>query len=35
MVVEDDRGRRHLSPPVLFKEGPARPTYRARKLAEH
>ncbi|HET7671145.1 MAG TPA: CoA transferase [Burkholderiales bacterium] len=32
MVVEDEKGRRHLAPPVRFQDEPARPNYEAPKL---
>jgi len=34
MVVEDESGRRHLAPPIRFREEPARPGLREPKLGE-
>lgn len=35
MVLKDDRGRRHLAPPVRFAAEPARPVLREPRLGEH
>jgi len=34
MVVQDGKGRRHLAPPIRFREEPARPSLREPKLGE-
>ena len=34
MVLEDGQGRRHLAPPIRFREEPARPSLREPKLGE-
>ena len=34
MVVEDEKGRRHLAPPIRFRDEPARPSLREPKLGE-
>ena len=34
MVVKDEQGRRHLAPPIRFREEPARPRLREPKLGE-
>jgi crotonobetainyl-CoA:carnitine CoA-transferase CaiB-like acyl-CoA transferase len=34
MVAEDEQGRRHLAPPIRFREEPARPSLREPKLGE-
>jgi crotonobetainyl-CoA:carnitine CoA-transferase CaiB-like acyl-CoA transferase len=35
MVLKDDAGRRHLAPPIRFREEPARPSLREPRLGEH
>ena len=34
-LLTDERGRRHLAPPVRFRDEPARPNLREPKLGEH
>jgi crotonobetainyl-CoA:carnitine CoA-transferase CaiB-like acyl-CoA transferase len=34
-VLEDDLGRRHLAPPIRFRDEPARPSLREPRLGEH
>ena len=34
-LLKDESGRRHLAPPVLFRDEPARPTLREPRLGEH
>ena len=35
MVLQDEHGRRHLAPPIRFRDEPARPSLREPKLGEH
>jgi len=35
MVLEDDAGRRHLAPPIRFREEPAKPQLREPGLGQH
>ena len=35
MLVKDKEGRRHLAPPVRFRDEPAQPTYSEPSLGEH
>ena len=34
-LLTDDRGRRHLAPPIRFRDEPARPNLREPRLGEH
>lgn len=34
-LLTDERGRRHLAPPIRFRDEPARPSLREPKLGEH
>ena len=34
-LLKDESGRRHLAPPVRFRDEPARPTLREPRLGEH
>jgi crotonobetainyl-CoA:carnitine CoA-transferase CaiB-like acyl-CoA transferase len=34
-LLEDDLGRRHLAPPIRFRDEPARPSLREPRLGEH
>jgi crotonobetainyl-CoA:carnitine CoA-transferase CaiB-like acyl-CoA transferase len=35
LLLGDERGRRHLAPPIRFAEEPARPSLREPLLGEH
>jgi crotonobetainyl-CoA:carnitine CoA-transferase CaiB-like acyl-CoA transferase len=35
MVLKDDAGRRHLAPPIRFRDEPATPDLREPRLGEH
>jgi hypothetical protein len=34
-LLTDERGRRHLAPPIRFRDEPARPNLREPRLGEH
>jgi crotonobetainyl-CoA:carnitine CoA-transferase CaiB-like acyl-CoA transferase len=34
-LLRDERGRRHLAPPIRFRDEPARPSLREPRLGEH